>query len=183
MVVLFALALVMNMRISDRVDTVQRQNSILRTQVAQTSIEEAEITETVRQLQVASYWLANPENVSMMLKPPNGSGQSHGVLMVSGDGRRAVLMVVGMPPLQTPSSYEVWLMRQQDRVLAGEVQVNERGWGTVTLDSSEPVTEFDKVELTMVSATSSGAPITDMVLEGEIKSPTGLRLVSLPLWP
>ena len=41
MVVLFALAFALNIRISDRVDTVQRENSTLRTQVALSSIEDA----------------------------------------------------------------------------------------------------------------------------------------------
>ena len=131
-VALFSLSVVMNVRISDRTDVLEQENATLTAQVAKSAQVESQaveqVAETVQQLRTTNYWLANPTNQSVTLEPPGGAGESRGVLLVSSDGRRAMLLLSGMTE-RSPSSYEVWLIRHGNRWWAGEVEVDDGGWG------------------------------------------------------
>ena len=172
-VALFSVSVVFNIRISDRMEGLERENAALTAQVAQSAQLESQaaeqVAETMQQLRATNYWLANPTNHSLALEPPGGSGASRGVLMVSSDGRQAMLLVSGMPEA-SPSSYEVWLMRPGHRSRAGEVEVDEGGWGTAVLVPGESVFGFDKVELTSEMAPGALPGPDDMVLQAKIPS-------------
>lgn len=181
-VALFSLTLVMNFRVADRTDSLEQLNSTLTAQVAMTSEEGARMAETARDLRVTSYWLANQSARSLTLGPPGGAGNSRGVLMVSADGRRVVLMLSNMGDPSHSSTYEVWLLRRGDRLLVGTVKVDDGGWGTATLLPRESVFGFDKVEL-MAERISGTAPgRTDMILEGNISSSKPSQKMTSTQW-
>ena len=91
-------------------------------------------------------------------------------------------MVTGMKDRSPTSTYQVFLMRQGDRVLVGRVKVDERGWGTAAFWPEESLFRFDKIEL--VSETVPGAVSTpaDMVLEANIPVPLPSQMLVLPSW-
>ena len=182
---LFTVAIVMNIRVSDRVDNLTRENSTLTAQVAISADGRSQTAETLRQLKATSYWLANPANSSLILQPPSGAGNSRGVLLVADDGHRAVLMLTGMVQQSPDSAYQVWLVRQGDRVLAGVVKVDDGGWGTARLQPKESLFRFDKVALTMEAVSDSGGALgqADLVLEGNIPADGPVQMVILPHWP
>ena len=92
-----------------------------------------------------------------------------------------MLLLAGMRNEQEISTYQIWLMRRGDRELAGTVQVDETGWGTVTIRPSESVYGFDKVEL--VSHTLPGDPSVpdNMVLEANIPAAQPSQMVIIPI--
>ena len=155
-------------RLADRTEDLERENATLTTQVALSTEQDSQLAETVQQLRLTNYWLANPENQSLSLNPPSGTGSSRGILMVTKDGRRAMLLLTGMAERPLSSIYHVWLMRGDDKVWVAKLQVDEEGWGTVTVQPSESVFRFDKVELTAERASGADSSLSDMVLEGEI---------------
>ena len=155
-------------RLADRTEDLERENATLTTQVALSTEQDSQLAETVQQLRLTNYWLANPENQSLSLNPPSGTGSSRGILMVTKDGRRAMLLLTGMAERPLSSIYHVWLMRGDDKVWVAKLQVDEEGWGTVTIQPSESVFRFDKVELTAERASGADSSLSDMVLEGEI---------------
>lgn len=173
-IALFTLSVVMNIRISDRVGnlskemgSLEQQNSMLTAQLQESAQQDTEVAQSMEGLQLASYWLANPDNHPMVLRPPGGSGESQGVMLVGSDGQKAVLMVVGMRELPPPQTYHVWLMRQGNRTWAARLSVDAKGWGATTLTRDDSMYGFDKVELTAGTPEATPRP-SDMVLEGRI---------------
>ena len=142
-------------------------------QVAEAAaIDASQIMDTVNEIRTASYLLAHPETNPLVLKPPAGAGDYQGVLLVEDKGRKAFLMISDMaqPPPQLP--YQVWLVRNGNRIWVGQVAVDSTGWGSLTLEPPEPMYEFDWVNLTMIdySATSEGTET--MVLLSKIEHST-----------
>ena len=182
MVGLFTASMVLNIRLSDRTQALERVNSTLTDQVAIFINENQLMEEKLNQLQLTSYWLANPANQPLTLKPTRPGGSSKGVLLLAKDGSGAVIMVTGMKDRSPTSTYQVFLMRQGDRVLVGRVKVDERGWGTAAFWPEESLFRFDKIEL--VSETVPGAVSTpaDMVLEANIPVPLPSQMLVLPSW-
>ena len=182
MVGLFTASMVLNIRLSDRTEGLERVNSTLTSQVAIFINENQLMEEKLNQLQLTSYWLANPANQPLTLKPTRPGGSSKGVLLLAKDGSGAVIMVTGMKDRSPTSTYQVFLMRQGDRVLVGRVKVDERGWGTAAFWPEESLFRFDKIEL--VSETVPGAVSTpaDMVLEANIPVPLPSQMLVLPSW-
>ena len=196
-VALFTLGVFVNIRISDRVEglenenstlvaqvsDVNRENSTLTIQLSQTDTEASDLADTLRQLQLTSYWMANPANLALALRPRDGGGDSRGILLVGDSGNRALLMVSGMGGQASLSIYQVWLSRQGDRLWAGEVRVDDNGWGTVTLQPTESVFGFDKVELTAETVAGVAPGPKDMVLEGAIQDPRSSETLIPEPWP
>ena len=179
---LLALSVTMNFRISDRTENLERENSTLTAQMAQSVDEENRVAETVQELRITNYWLANPTNQSFPLEPPSGAGDSRGVLLVSSDGRRAMLLLVGMRGPSQTATYQVWLMRHGDRLWAGEVRVDDRGWGSATLRPQESVFRYDKVELIADKVAGAPSAPSDMVLEGDITESKPSQKLAFQEW-
>ena len=167
-VALFAISLVVNLRVSNQVDRLERDNSALNDRLAQSSTEDSRIQETLTQVQVASYLMAAPGTQTVSLHPMRGAIASQGVLLVSSDGNRAILMVTDMEQHGPASVYQVWLIRNGQLVGAGEVQVNSAGWGSAFLRPPESVFRFDRVGLTVDKEAGSIASSDEMVIGGEI---------------
>ena len=182
MVGLLTAAVVLNVRLADRTQGLERVNSTLAAQVAITMSENQLMEDRLNQLQVTSYWLANPANQPLALKPTNSGESSRGVLLLAKDGSGAMILVAGMKDRSPTSTYQVWLMRQGDRVLVGRVKVDERGWGTAAFWPKESLFRFDKIEL--VSETVPGAVSTpaEMVLEANIPSSLPSQMLVFPSW-
>ena len=187
--VLVVLAVVMNVRISSQVNDLERENASLQAtldsnmatitaQINDATDAEAKVMDTVLKLQQASYELARPNNMSLELRSPHAGSRSQGILLVSSDGSRGVIMVAGMEPPSSSTSYHVWLMRGDDKLWVGQVIVDSRGWGTVSLQLPESIMGFEKVELTATADPDSLQPQTDMVLEGNLVSMNAPRLVT-----
>ena len=196
MVGLFTAVVVMNVRLSGRTDSMQqdnatltvrtdslqRENATLTAQVALSTEEDAKIAEDLRLVRLTNYWLANPAVQSVQLSPPTGDGNSRGILLMTPDGNRAILMVAEMEDKSPTSSYEVWLMRHGDRVLAGTVTVDKWGWGTVSLVAEESLLRFEKVELITERVPGITTADGDMVLEAIIPGLKPSQMVVLLPW-
>jgi len=136
--VLVVFAVTMNVRISNEVDDLKQENASLQTslnsnlatmtaQISEASVAKSEVMETVLKLQQASYELAQPDNVSLELNPPSAGSSSQGILLVSHDGSRGVIIVSGMNPPTTATDYHVWLMRGRDKLWVGKISVDAQG--------------------------------------------------------
>lgn len=191
--VLVVLAVAMNVRISGQVDDLRQENAslqeLLDANMATTTAQmnaaadaESEVMDSVLKLQQASYELAQPNNISLELHSPYAGSRSQGILLVSSDGSRGVIMVAGMEPPSPSTSYHIWLMRGRDKVWAGKLDVDARGWGTVLLQLREPITGFEKVELTSSAESNTSQARSGMVLEGDLVSMYAPHLVSYAAW-
>jgi len=170
LVVLLAASLVMNIRYFGQVGKLGEENSNLTARVLQFSTEDSKLLEFLQQEEMASYLMANQSNEPLILVPPGG-GDPQGVLLLADDSRRAILLVSGMPKVPFPASYNVWLLRPDQRVRMGQVQVDSSGWGIMSFYyPPESVLRFDRVVLSREDVSSGEAASHDMVLEGTFAS-------------
>jgi len=187
--VLVVLAVALNVRTSSQVGDLKRENASLQARLATTTVQmndaanvDSEVMDSVLKLQQASFELAQPDNMSLELRSPSSESRSQGILLVSSDGNRGVIMVAGMEPPNPSTSYDIWLMRGHDKVRAGRVEVDSRGWGTVSLLLPEPIMGFEKVELTLNAVLKASQTQSDMVLEGNLVSMNTPRFVTYAPW-
>ena len=164
---LLSYSVYINSVLSSRVESLQRESAVL-TRWGKLAAQESQVIDRLDELRRASDFLAETESTDVILESPTSDGNSGGILLVADDGRRAMLMVTGMRELEPPSSYEIWLVRQGQSLWAGQLKVDSKGWGAVTLHPPEPLFEFDMVRLTPAPAADPAPGRGDMILEGQI---------------
>jgi len=186
---LFSASIVMNLRVTDQVDQLTSENSTVAAQmdetVAQTQqleesnsallarldqaeANEAEMANTLRGLQIASYLSVQPDSQPVILEPPSGSGKPEGVLLIESSGQRAILMVSNMEYPSRVRSYHVWLVRDGIRIPMGTLQVDDTGWGALDIIPPEPMFMFDWVNLTEGTPDGTISQQDKMVLHSKI---------------
>ena len=191
---LFSVSMVMNLHASGRMDQLEEAGTAVAIQLDQTMAETKrmeeenailaerlnklppdgnELIEAVNQLQAASYLVARPDTMPMILEPPNGTGDSNGVLLVGDGGSRAVLMISDMDQPRLRQPYDVWLVRKGRRVPVGQVSVDSAGWGSMMLIPPEPVFQFEWVNLTMKDSSGLSPATETMVLRSKIPPADG----------
>ncbi|MDE2787583.1 MAG: hypothetical protein OXL37_13095 [Chloroflexota bacterium] len=88
---------------------------------------------------------AQPETEKLSMTSPMGTETAaRGLLMIDPTGTRAVLMVTGMPA----DSYQIWLVRNDERMLIDRIVVNEHdGSGVKELELDRSVFGYHEVAL------------------------------------
>ncbi|MCH8224640.1 MAG: anti-sigma factor [Chloroflexi bacterium] len=165
LLLILGLSLVYNVSLTRQVERLEMESVSVSARLFNFSTENAQLLDALRQQEVSSYLMANPASQPMLLESPQGAGDSQGVLLVSDDGRHAILMVAGMPP---GPGYQVWLLRSGEKIPMGQVEVDSTGWGAKNLYLPEPLFRFDKVELRPTAADGDSEP--SKILEGKISS-------------
>ena len=170
-VVAIVITAAVNMQMSDRMGTVQSENVQLRQQLDQsmaTTAALAQTSSTVSQMQgnfqrwqETSYALAQPGNRTFGLSAAAPGVESRGVMVLSEDGREGVLLASDLPAPRPDSVYHVWLTRGGQWYWAGEMDVDERGWGTMPMTSRDSLLQYDSVQVShgMGVAAAMAAPV------------------------
>ena len=169
LVILFVLSLVYNVRLTRRIDLLEMESVSVSARLFNFSLENAQLLDSLRQQDVSSYLMANPASQPLLLEPPQGNGESQGVLLVADDGRHAILIVVGMQETAPGTGYQVWLLRPGEGLPMGQVEVDSTGWGAKNLYLTEPLFRFERVVLWPTVA-GGGSESGGKVLEGTIAS-------------
>ena len=90
---------------------------------------------------------------------------------MTGDGRKAILMLANMDQPQPSQSYQVWLSRNGQQLPIGEISVDSSGWGTMALNPPESLYGYDWMNLTTDEPVSGNGRGGEMVLQTRILSP------------
>lgn len=183
---LFAASLLLNFLTANRVSGIQQESANANARLAQLESDRANTTAQLEQvsagnaradtaiqrLMAANYLMAQPATQPLRLQPTGGDSQSEGLLLVTRDGRRAVLMLANTAPESPARSYRVWLARNGQQVPVGAITVAPSGWGTMPLNPPENLYGFDSVNLTVADpADNDDALAGEMVLQTRIISP------------
>ena len=109
---------------------------------------------------------AQPETEKLPMTSPLGTEPTaHGLLMLHPSGKRGVLMVSGMPA----DTYQIWLVRDDQRMLIDRIVVNEDdGSGVKDLELDESVFGFHEVALVPDERHGPTAPTGEMFLSARI---------------
>lgn len=129
-----------------------------------------QLQQSVLQQQTISYWLAYPSSPTLVLDTPFEGGIAQGLLKPAEEGLSAILLVAGLGELPPSSTYDIWLNEGDRTIHAGEIVLDEAGWGTSTVYLDEPLDTFENVELTLRVRENIGprAGAGPTVLEGSI---------------
>ena len=169
-IAIIATAVTMNLQMAGQVDTVEEENTQLRQQLDQSQSTTTALARSssvishmqgnLQRWQETSYALAQPGNNTLIMSPAHPGIESQGVLVMSEDGREAVLMASDLMPPQPDSAYHVWLTQGGQWFWAGEMAVDERGWGTMPLVAPASLLNYDSVQVSrgMGVAAARAAP-------------------------
>ena len=182
---LLTASLIMNVVTTSRLNTLQQErvetNSRLEqleaglasasTGVSQLAIEGQQTDSALKQVMETSYLMARPFTQPLLLSPTDGNSESEGVLLVTSDGRKAILMLANMEPPQPSQAFNVWLSRNGQHLAVGQISVDSSGWGTMALDPPESLYGFDWMNLTVDKPQTGAGSGEEMVLQTRILSP------------
>ncbi len=172
-----AVVIALNVQISGQMDDMAAENNLLRqeadqsraTATAQLALASDAVSQMQGSLQLLQTTLAQPGNQSLLMDPAQSDSQARGVLVMSAEGDMGVIMASRLEPVEAGSAYHVWLMQNGERTWAGDMDVDENGWGTLALDMEDSLSQFDAVQLTRgpLSLASAGI-VSNIVLEAAL---------------
>ena len=91
-----------------------------------------------------------------------------GELMIGKDGRYAVLVVVGLPPLQPGYMYQLWAVDSEQRKSSDMFEVTSHGYGSMTISIPQALLGYSQFIVTVEPAAGSPIPSGARVLETRI---------------
>ena len=182
---LFAAALLLNFLNANRLNDLQQESAAAAARLnqlesgqaaADTRLEQltagtAHADTALKHLMAADYLMAQQVTQPLPLQPTSGDSQSEGLLLVTRDGRRAVLMLANTARESPARSYRVWLARNGQQVPMGTINVDAAGWGTMPLNPPESLYGFDWVNLTVDEPTVDANLAGELALQTRIVSP------------
>jgi len=141
--------------------------SDLRSQVKALRDDNQRVADMLDQQRELSYTLAIPGMETMVLKSVQTTSTARGMMMVNKDRTWGVLVSQGLKQ-QPAMGYQVWLIRDGQRVSGGVFTVDESGYGMLSLKFPQPLTQFTAIGVTIEPI--SGSP-----------GPTGAQVFSAPI--
>ncbi len=94
--------------------------------------------------------------------------QATALLVISVDGEHGTLVVDGLAPLSEEQQYQLWLIRDGQRISGGIFSVSEEGYGSLWISSPEPLSTYSAFGITVEPAGGSPGPTGDKVLGGTL---------------
>lgn len=91
-----------------------------------------------------------------------------GVIVVSADGEHGTLIVDRLPILNESRQYQLWLIKNGERVSGGVFSVSKDGYGSLWVDSKEQLSSYSGFGITIEPRGGSPGPTGDKVLGSDI---------------
>jgi anti-sigma-K factor RskA len=91
-----------------------------------------------------------------------------GTLVISDDGEYGTLVVDGLPALDPDHQYQLWLIRDGQRISGGVFSVNSEGYGALWISSPEPLSSYPAFGITIEPEGGSPSPTGEKVLGGSL---------------
>ena len=124
------------------------------------------VKQEVADMVEATVLSAQPETEKLSMTSPMGTEPTaQGLLMLHPSGKQGVLMVSGMPA----DTYQIWLVRNDERMLIDRIVVNEHdGSGVKELELDQSVFGFHEVALLPDERHGPTVPTGEMFLSARI---------------
>lgn len=102
---------------------------------------------------------------TIQLQSTSARSRAKGMLLVSSDGKKGMLVVDGLPGIAAQHVYEAWLGEKTKPSSAGILNVNDTGYGWIEIkQSSRPLHEYHYFGVTVEPAGGSVFPTGDSIL-------------------
>lgn len=94
--------------------------------------------------------------------------QAIGMIVISKDGSTGTLVVDRLPALAVDHQYQLWLNKDGERVSGGVFSVDEAGYASLWVWSSDPLVEYKSFGITVEPTGGSPGPTGKKVLGGSL---------------
>jgi anti-sigma-K factor RskA len=101
---------------------------------------------------------------TVALAGTENSPNSSGTIVISHDGKYGTLVVDELTPLDEAHQYQLWLIRDGQRISGGVFSVSKSGYGTIEIWSKEPLTNYQAFGITIEPVGGSPGPTGDKVM-------------------
>lgn len=102
--------------------------------------------------------------ITVSLKGTDVQPQAQGQLIADPNSQSAVLVIVGLTPLEVGKTYQVWLIQGDAPVSAGLLNVDANGQGVLVVSSETPIGSFDALGISVEPEEGSPLPTGDIVV-------------------
>ena len=106
--------------------------------------------------------------ITVSLKGTDVQPQAQGQLIADPNSQSAVLVIVGLTPLEAGKTYQVWLIQGNAPVSAGLLKVDENGQGVLVVSSETAIGSFDALGISVEPEEGSPQPTGDIVVLSEL---------------
>lgn len=94
-----------------------------------------------------------------------------GFVLISADGDSGALVVDGLPPLGDAQQYQLWLIRDGEKVSGAVFSTDERSYGGTRIRAPGSLLEYSAVDITVEPKGGSSQPTGTQVLGGPLQNP------------
>lgn len=152
------------------VRALRSQDRRLVQQIREQNLQIERTAKLLREQRSVAYMLATPGVRVVLVKGTEVSPKAYGMLMLSPDGDRAILVAAGLDPPPQGAAYQVWLVRGEKPVSAGLLVPDELGWAQLQVRESGMTTKYQRLGVTVEPAGGSSGPTGPRVLAVEMGS-------------
>ncbi|MBI2166292.1 MAG: anti-sigma factor [Chloroflexi bacterium] len=115
------------------------------------------------------YYVVTPGTRVVLLSGTQESPDSYGMLLMNPELKGTYIVAAGMRPLPPDKAYQVWLLRDEERVSAGLFAVDESGWGILRIRPPIQVLSYRALGITVEPTAGNVAPSTPRIMGGDIQ--------------
>jgi anti-sigma-K factor RskA len=105
------------------------------------------------------------------LSAPVTGSTATGFVLISADGEDGALIVDGLPPLKEGQEYQLWLIRDGQRISGAVFSTDENNYGGTRIRAPRSLLDYSAVGITIEPEGGSPAPTGTQVLGGPLFNP------------
>lgn len=120
-----------------------------------------------RQLSYSNQQAGTPMQVIALANTQYAPG-AQGTLIMNQPGDYGTLVVDKLAALDSSHQYQVWLIKDAQRVSGGLFSVNPEGYASLEIQTAKPLSQYDSLGITIEPFGGSPAPTGSKVLGGSI---------------
>jgi anti-sigma-K factor RskA len=109
----------------------------------------------------------NQEWIQVALNGTDAAPDASGLLVLNKEGSRGTLVVENLPDLDKAHQYQLWLIKDGQRTSGGVFSVRWHGYGSLWVDSPEPLNQYTAFGITIEPTGGSSGPTGAKVLGGD----------------
>jgi anti-sigma-K factor RskA len=107
---------------------------------------------------------------TIKMRGTENSPSAIGLIVISDDGEHGTIVVDQMEILDESREYQLWLIKDGERVSGGVFSVGEDGYGAKWVSAPEPLASYEAFGVTIEPAGGSPGPTGDRVLAGSLSN-------------
>lgn len=105
------------------------------------------------------------------LSASDPTSRATGYVLISADGDSGALVVDGLPPLDKSQQYQLWLIRDGQRVSGAVFSTDEKNYGGTRIKAPHSLLEYSSAGITIEPAGGSSQPTGTKVMGGPLFRP------------